>query len=204
MSWLDKILSEMKEAVTPEPENTGLFGVVQEAPAKDPMSKFIDPVENNRSFLDFIRPSKKPVAPTGSGRGQVNPPIAGSVAQKVDSVFQSLIKTESGGKHENADGSLLTSPKGAKGVTQVMRKTGADPGFGVAPLKDQSREEYLRFGKDLLTAYTNEYDGDIAKGLAAYNTGPGNLNKIIKKYGDNWRENLPAETRNYLNKIVGK
>ena len=204
MSWLDKILSEMKEVVTPEPEDTGLFGGVQEAPAKDPMSKFIDPVENNRSFLDFIRPSKKPVVPSGSGRGQVNPPIAGSVAQKVESVFQSLIKTESGGVHAKSDGSLLTSPKGAKGVTQVMRKTGEDPGFGVAPLKDQSREEYLRFGKDLLTAYTNNYDGDIAKGLAAYNTGPGNLNKIIKKHGDKWRENLPTETRNYLNKIIGK
>ena len=154
--------------------------------------------------MDFIRPSQKPVVPAGSGRGQVNPPIAGSVAQKVESVFQSLIKTESGGVHAKADGSLLTSPKGAKGVTQVMRKTGTDPGFGVEPLKDQSREEYIRFGKDLLTAYTNEYDGDIAKGLAAYNTGPGNLNKIIKKHGDKWRENLPTETRNYLNKIIGK
>lgn len=202
MSWLDKILTEMKGAVAPEPENEGLFGGAVEAPPKDPMAKYIDPVESNRSLLDFILPNKKPKG--GSGRGQVNPPIAGSVTQKVDSVFNNLIQAESTGVHQTKDGKLLESPRGALGVTQVMRKTGADPGYGVAPLKDQSREEYLRFGKDLLTAYTNNYDGDIAKGLAAYNTGPGNLNKIIKKHGDSWRNHLSTETKNYLNKIIGK
>ena len=126
-----------------------------------------------------------------------------------DSVFNKLVGAESGGKHEDASGNLLTSNAGAKGVTQVMRKTGEDPGYGVAPLKNQSREEYLRFGRDYLQAMLKNFNGDYRKAVAAYNAGPGSVEKAIElasNKGGDWTQYLPKkeETIPYMNKILGE
>lgn len=121
-----------------------------------------------------------------------------------ENIFNKVVQAESRGKHRNEKGELTTSPVGAKGITQVMPKTGQDPGYGVAPLRNDSEEEYLRFGKDLLQAYTREFGGDIRKGLAAYNAGIGRVQKTISKHGDEWETKLPTETKNYLSKILGK
>jgi soluble lytic murein transglycosylase-like protein len=47
-----------------------------------------------------------------------------------------------------------------------------------------------------------KYKGDVSAALAAYNWGPGNVDKAMSKPG-NWQDRLPRETRDYLNKIVG-
>lgn len=122
----------------------------------------------------------------------------------VDSVFDKLIQAESRGQHRDKSGRLTTSPVGAQGITQVMPMSGKDPGYGVQPLQNDSQEEYIRFGKDLLGAYTKELGGDIRKGLAAYNWGIGNMKKALDRHGDNWESKLPKETKDYLKKIVGK
>ncbi len=98
--------------------------------------------------------------------------VTGTNEEKAEKLLPFLINQESGGNNN------AVSSKGARGLTQVMPKTGEDPGYGVAPLKDQSPEEYRRFGKDYLVAMLNKYDGDVEKSLAAYNAGPGNV--------DNW------------------
>ncbi|WP_249201256.1 lytic transglycosylase domain-containing protein [Burkholderia cenocepacia] len=49
-----------------------------------------------------------------------------------------------------------------------------------------------------------KYGGDIRKALAAYNWGPGNLDKDIAKNGGQWESNLPAETRKYIAQIAGE
>lgn len=49
-----------------------------------------------------------------------------------------------------------------------------------------------------------KYGGDIRKALAAYNWGPGNLDKDIAKNGGQWDSHLPAETRNYIAQIAGE
>ena len=125
---------------------------------------------------------------------------------KFDVVFASLVKAESRGQHIDAKGNLTTSGVGAKGITQVMRKTGEDPGYGVAPLKDQSEGEYIRFGKDYLKAMLNEFDNDYEKALAAYNAGVGSVKKAITKGGEKWKDHLPkkSETLPYIDKILGK
>lgn len=132
------------------------------------------------------------------------PPVEPSkgLAGDFESLFDRLLKQESGKRHRDKEGNLITSPVGAQGISQVMPKTGRDPGYGVAPLADDSEKEYIRFGKDLLKAYTNEFGGDVRKGLAAYNAGPGRVESIVKQYGDKWETKLPAETKNYLKKVL--
>jgi Transglycosylase SLT domain len=126
-----------------------------------------------------------------------------------DTVFSKLIGAESKGVHTTASGSLLTSPKGAQGITQVMPKTGATPGYGVTPLQNNSEEEYRRFGKDYLKAMLKEFGGDYEKALAAYNAGAGNVKAAITKAtrdsGD-WKSYLPnqAETLPYVKQILAK
>lgn len=99
--------------------------------------------------------------------------VTGTNEEKAEKLLPFLINQESGGNNN------AVSPKGARGLTQVMPKTGEDPGYGVAPLKDQSPEEYRRFGKDYLVAMLNKYDGDVEKSLAAYNAGPGNVDDWV-------------------------
>lgn len=130
-----------------------------------------------------------------------------SGAAKVRKLFNKQIQTESGGKHYNEQGGILTSPKGAEGAAQIMPKTQANPGFGVEPAKDKSPEESLRTGFDYMVAMEGKYHGDMRKALAAYNYGPGKVDKIIresKKAGTHWESRLPKETRDYLQKIAGK
>lgn len=121
---------------------------------------------------------------------------------------EKLIPAESSGKHYKADGETLTKSKvGALGISQIMPATAEKPGYGIKPLQDQSEEEYRRLGFDLLVAYEKKYKGDTRKALAAYNYGPGNVDKIINKArreGVNWERKLPLETRNYVQKIAGK
>jgi hypothetical protein len=99
--------------------------------------------------------------------------LTGSIEEKAEKLMPFLIEKESGG-----DNSAVSS-KGARGVTQVMRATGEDPGYGVKPLQNQSEEEYRRFGKDYLTAMLRKYDGNVEQALAAYNAGPGNVDEWV-------------------------
>lgn len=131
------------------------------------------------------------------------PPKETNSPYDFDTVFNRLIKTESGGKH-TVDGELITSKAGAKGITQVLPKTASDPGYGVEPIKDKSEAEYKRFGRDYLKAMLKEFDGDYEKALAAYNAGVGNVKKAISKDPKNWKEYLPRtdETLPYIKKIL--
>jgi hypothetical protein len=90
------------------------------------------------------------------------------------------------------------SPKGARGPFQFMQGT-ADQ----YELKDpfnlhDSGDAASRYDGDMM----KKYGGDIRKVLAAYNMGPGALDKDIAKNGGNWESNAPKETRDYINKIV--
>ncbi len=87
--------------------------------------------------------------------------------QQAAQLLPALIQQESGGN------AAAVSPKGAVGLTQVMPATGADPGFGVSPLRDSSPQENVRFGRDYLTAMLKRYPGRPDLALAAYNAGPG-------------------------------
>lgn len=107
--------------------------------------------------------------------------------------------TESNGRRYGSDGKLLTSSAGAQGEMQVMPNTNRDPGYGVTPARNNSPDELARVGRDYLAALTDHYGGDPAKGWAAYNGGPGRLDRAMR-YGDDWLAHMPPETRAYVDK----
>jgi hypothetical protein len=120
-------------------------------------------------------------------------------------LLDAVKQQESGGRRYKADGkTLLEGPMTkygtAKGEMQVLDMTNKDPGYGVRPAKDDSPDERARVGEDYLAAMVKRY-GDRKTALVAYNWGPGNTDKWLKKGGDFAK--LPEETQNYVTKITG-
>lgn len=123
-------------------------------------------------------------------------------AQQSQPFFEALLdavkQVESSGQHRDpATGELTRNARsGARGAYQIMDATARDPGFGVQPLQNDTEEEHRRFAGDYLGALVSHFD-DVEKALAAYNWGVGN----VARYGDNWREMAPSETRAYVPKV---
>lgn len=115
-------------------------------------------------------------------------------------LYDSVEYWESGGDQS------AVSPAGARGVMQLMPGTMKDPGFGVPSLAElmkqgMSEEEANRTaGRKYLDAMYRRY-GDQATALAAYNWGPGNVDKWLKSGAD--PKKLPAETRKYVKNVMG-
>jgi len=114
-------------------------------------------------------------------------------------LFDITANTESGNR-DYANGRPVRSPKGALYAMQVMPGTNRDPGFGVQAARDNSPEESNRVGRGYLVAMKDRYGGDMAKAWAAYNWGPGNLDRAIQANGENWMQAAPQETRAYVEK----
>ena len=105
---------------------------------------------------------------------------------------------------ESALNPIAVSRVGATGLWQFMLRTGKSYGLEVNSLVDERRDPYksteaaVKYLKDLYTIY-----GDWNLVIAAYNCGPGNVNKAIARSGgkrDYWEiyYRLPKETRGYV------
>lgn len=81
------------------------------------------------------------------------------------------------------------SHAGASGLMQLMPGTARSLGVNDSFDPEQNVMAGTRFLKDLL----RRYDGDLDSALAAYNWGPGNVDKKPDR--------LPRETRNYLVRV---
>lgn len=110
-----------------------------------------------------------------------------------------VAQNESGNRDYDRAGNIITSSAGAMGRMQTMPGTLSDPGFGVAPARNNTPEEMARVGHDYLDAMYARY-GNVDQALAAYNWGPGNMDAALKKHGDNWYRYSPKETRDYITK----
>lgn len=105
---------------------------------------------------------------------------------------------------ESALNPIAVSRMGATGLWQFMLRTGQQYDLEINSLVDERRDPYksteaaARFLKDLYNIY-----GDWNLVIAAYNCGPGNVNKAIARSGgksDYWSiyYRLPRETRGYV------
>lgn len=149
--------------------------------------------EDNAASRDFARGNAYISAGLLPPGGATAPAIPGG--DLVARMLPITVQSESGGD-PNA-----VSPKGARGVMQVMPSTNLDPGFGVKPAADASEAERTRVGQDYLGALVQKYN-DPAQAWAAYNAGPGRVDAAIKNGGANWLAMLPKETRDYVKKNV--
>ncbi len=110
---------------------------------------------------------------------------------------------------ESALNPAATSRRGAKGLWQLMPATAKILGLKVNSLVDErceiekSTEAACHYLKDMYILYD-----DWLLALAAYNSGPGNVNKAIRRANgqrDFWSiyPYLPRETRNYIPIFIG-
>ena len=105
-------------------------------------------------------------------------------------LFVRMINQESG-FNPNAK----NEKSGATGIAQVMSETAFNPGFGIKPLEDRNDPyESLRFAADYLKKMLDMF-GNYELALAAYNAGPGNVQKA---------GGVPdfPETKNYVKSIL--
>ncbi len=105
---------------------------------------------------------------------------------------------------ESALNPNAVSPVGAGGLWQFMNATGKRYGLKINSMIDERRDAVkssyaaAHFLSDLYSIY-----GDWSLVIAAYNCGPGNINKAIQRSGgkrDYWEiyPYLPSETRGYV------
>lgn len=129
-----------------------------------------------------------------------------------DRMMNITVGSESGGMQFSADGvTPLTSPKNAVGIAQVLRTTGPEAAKLAGMPWDENRfntdAKYNRaLGAAYLQAQLQKY-GDPAKAWAAYNAGPGALDKALataKANGGDWLTLMPKETQSYVAKNMAQ
>ena len=109
---------------------------------------------------------------------------------------------------ESALSPTAVSRMGAVGLWQFMPSTGKSYGLEINSLVDERRDPVratqaaCRFLKDLYAIYN-----DWTLAIAAYNCGPGNVNKAMARSGGKtfWEiyDYLPSETRGYVPAFIG-
>lgn len=105
-------------------------------------------------------------------------------------------------KSESAFNTRAISVKGARGLMQIMPATGKYISelsnldwHGHYMLKDSTYN--IQLGVRYLKYLENIYDGDRELALVAYNWGPGNLSRALRKQGK-----IPASTVRYAKTII--
>jgi hypothetical protein len=135
-------------------------------------------------------------------------PVAPQYTQ--NPTFNRMVQTESGGQQFNPQGGILTSPKGAQGVAQIMPTTASQPGYGIKPATPQelqTAQGNLGFGQRYFEGMFNKFGQDPEKAAAAYNAGPGAIEKALQQAsvtGGNWKDYIPEETKKYLTDVFPK
>ncbi len=139
-----------------------------------------------KGFLRHLAPAHMPNSPYVS--------LAWQDAQQAGidpSLFVKQIDVESGFNPK------AKSSVGAEGIAQLMPTTAAS--LGVDPWNPVQALHAAAF---LMSRYVHQYAGDYQKALAAYNDGPGGLQRAINTCGVNWLGCMPQETQHYVLTIL--
>jgi hypothetical protein len=117
--------------------------------------------------------------------------IASATKYGVDpNLALAVAKQESGFQQTNSSGGTLTSSAHALGVMQLIPSTAQS--LGVDP---NDQQQNIDGGVKYLSQLLNQFGGNVSYALAAYNAGPG----AVQKYGG-----IPPypQTQNYVSSIL--
>lgn len=67
--------------------------------------------------------------------------------------------------------------------------------------RDLPESEWVRFGWEYLNGLLVAFGGDIEKALAAYNAGPGTVERAIAAHGEDWLEHMSDGVQDYVRTI---
>lgn len=136
---------------------------------------------------------------SGVFTGQLPPEVtkmalAEAGAQGLDpGLVMAVIAQESGGRADAA------SPKGARGLMQLMPETAAELGVNA-----DNPAQNVRGGVSYLGNMLNRYGGNVEHALMAYNWGPGNMDAWLRTGKGVNGQAMPAETRAYASGVLGR
>lgn len=100
-------------------------------------------------------------------------------------------------EHMESNGNpFAQSGAGAQGAFQFMPKTWQQYGQGSVWNENNSANAAAKYFSQL----AQQFHGNIDQMLAAYNDGPGNVQAAIGKFGPNWEQAMPDETKSYIKK----
>lgn len=140
--------------------------------------------------VPIVRAERRPRAAARSARAAARRPPDMAEAAQAANLSPDLI--EAVAWRESGFNSAAVSPKGAVGPMQLMPGTARDLGVD----RFDPRQN-LSGGAAYLGALVKRYDGDMMRALAAYNAGPG----AVDRYGG-----VPPfkETRDYVSAILDR
>lgn len=165
-------------------------------------SEAVDPeLADLQAELQSLQEMASPTKSTESvkiGKQNISLPTGDKYAPA--SLVKAVMQVESSGKQG------AVSPKGATGLMQLMPGTARDLGVDATDAQ-QNVEGGSRYLRQMLDKY-----GDQKLALAAYNWGPGNVDRAIKKLRAEGLKisyenvakvvKIPSETRNYVNRVI--
>lgn len=165
-------------------------------------SEAVDPeLADLQAELQSLQEMASPTKSTESvkvGKQNISLPTGDKYAPA--SLVKAVMQVESSGKQG------AVSPKGATGLMQLMPGTARDLGVDATDAQ-QNVEGGSRYLRQMLDKY-----GDQKLALAAYNWGPGNIDRAIKKLRAEGLKisyenvakvvKIPSETRNYVNRVI--
>jgi len=138
-----------------------------------------------------IKPDVKGITPSNSAKTRLEnyEGFINNASRKFGvskNLIKSIILTESAANEK------AVSKANAKGLMQLMDTTATD--MNVKNVFDP--EDNINGGTKYIAKMLKQYNGDIKKALAAYNAGPGNVNKY---------NGIPPfkETQNYVSRVLG-
>lgn len=168
-------------------------------------------------------PSQQTVMRPGQ-EGQFMRPVM-PIAPNQDQMFQRLLQAESGTRQFTPQGQVITSPKGAMGIGQVMPATAMNPGFGLPSIfdlaqskgievanRDEATAKQLLGNQELNTEFARNYMNAMVQrkgpeaGIAAYNAGPGRVQQAMsqaQQTGQPLQQFLPQETQQFVQRVLG-
>lgn len=146
------------------------------------------------------------------GGPQAVPPDADPSA-----TMQNMLLAESGGRQKDKDGNTITSGKGAIGIAQMLPATAEETARRIGIPWDENRflhdENYNRaLGQAYFHQLCDKYGNNQTLACAAYNAGPGTVDKWLKQYGDprtgaisdeQFVQSIPYdETQRYVSRVA--